>query len=313
MFFRIFIGFVMSNTHILCLVLLCRRKALRKRRFIRLVLCLSASDLLFGSGSLYFGILDLFRTHESYLIQCRFLIHLLAGTTMFSLTQRMQICVEQLNATFVIQKRLFSIVTSHKFTLIALVLTHLPEIIVFLIYTFNDLSLIQCNHGYSSSEETFFRRGIVVLILITVITVCYCIIVIKIKHQHKKQRLLVMSGVQRAMSNDKDKKLRKQMGTLLAIVTVTSLAYLPRVLYNLYLSTLGQFSSGDNLSTLQALNLIVLLNPLVDPFIYFSRLETVRNELKPQCCRGGRVGDAQAGDQNQLEMQPHHLEVYRAT
>lgn len=125
------------------LVILRKKKQIRK--FDRLVIALSVSDIFISLEYLYSLINDSFVDRSTLLYQYQSLItkHLIGGTYVFSLFQTVQICLEQLNATFFPKKRILKVLASKTASVICFTVCHLASLLRFILI-YDHYQAIRC-------------------------------------------------------------------------------------------------------------------------------------------------------------------------
>lgn len=270
--------------HCVCLSLLCSKSHLRQGQFIGLVMCLSISDIVTGIGACYTAFLGKTIYNTENRIHCLLMFNFVGrGSMIFSIFQRVQICMEQLNATFVTKRTVLTALASYKATFVGLGVTFLSTIIWFIVDSF--VLSTPCDRNYASSLEYFASRDIPGLILLSTIIGSYSVIVFRVMRHGQLQKRLRQHEGEKPRRNEHVRIMIRRMITLLIIVGFTVLSYLPRMLFVSSKVVSRDELTQSTFSVFTVLSLMAFINPLVDPFIYIFRLEKVREQFKPGCCR----------------------------
>lgn len=273
--------------HVVSLCLLCSREKLRQSQFIRLVMCLSISDVVVGVGACYLATFGKSIYQPENQIHCLFMTNFVGrGSMIFSIFQRTQICMEQLNATFVAKKKTLTALASYKRMFLGFGVTFLSTIVWFIVDCF--VLDTPCDTGYAQSLEYFASRDVPGLLLLAIMAISYSV-VFRVMGDDKIQQRLAKACNQKPTRSEHTRKMVRRMLTLFIIVGSTIISYMPRMLFVLSNLVSDQQNQGT-FKTFAGLTLMGFIHPLVDPFVYVFRLENVREELKPACCRRNQEG-----------------------
>lgn len=251
---------------------------LKKSRFHTLVLYLSISDC-------FIAVQYIFHTLFNYLDEgaavtlygCMVFKHSLGGTIGFSEWQTLMICLERLQATFPHGKPLLKKLTSNRSVGISFVVCQL--------YTFLPLiyEMTQgpqpCHVSYTTKLTYVISLDVPLLSYYFMIVVLYIIVIWRIAQRNKRwtaeENSTNFARTKRRI--DAMKRMKMNMLTLGIIITVTSLAILPREL-----SAIVSIFVDHNELLLQFVligNYATLLNSLIDPLIYVIRIKEVRDKV----------------------------------
>ncbi|VDI18256.1 Hypothetical predicted protein, partial [Mytilus galloprovincialis] len=248
---------------------------LKNSRFKRLVLYLSVSDTVFLFEAILTSILiDLDDNSSEFNVVCMLVMKLTGGTYMFALYQCFLICMERLNATFITKKIYIQKLTSNRGVVSGFVAFHLISVMQFVIEVStitNNIS--QCNQSTDIVSLTL-ASGLIAIMCIGIVIV-YAIILARTLKKNQRQAELSNSNVAR--------KKHKVLLTLTVVISVSLLANMPRALMVFDLLIVG--FNKTNMFWLRVCNMMVMLNPLLDPVIYIFCLEDFRKQIRKMICR----------------------------
>lgn len=284
-------SFALLSFHIWCLTILCRRKNLRSNRFNRLLLFLSLSDAFTGIEFICTVITRHFTIasdeDRKFLYLCNVLTNTMTGTLIFSIYQTLQICLQQLNATFVQKKRILNMMTSTASSVIGLGGIHVLSLIRFCIDSVT--SPPPCNLLYTATMNFYFTGDFVSTLLMGLVIGCCGVIIIRLRRHNRIMKVKVLTDAQKAKHQTNDARMKKNMITLIVVIALTSMTTVPRQMC-LYVYFLGYITTENLKTVLEILAITVLINPLCDPLVFLLRNEMLRKEFKCKCLRR-RVGD----------------------
>ncbi|CAC5385129.1 unnamed protein product [Mytilus coruscus] len=259
---------------------LSRSKELKKKRILVLALCLSVSDSLIGLEFLYGSILNLLKSNDTgYRYQCMVIRQFISGTIMASLLQTLIICLERINATFIIKQRILTALTSNISVAMCLLLPHVIALVRFGLDTLT--GTFPCGVKYTAKLGFLYLHDIPAIFICCLIALSYGVVIFRITKKQKTIAVQVteLTGNQTEINWNKAFKMRQNMITLGIIIGLTFSSNLPRSVLVLYSYIVG--GSDKAMHYLWAANnIFVLLNPLFDPFIYVLRIEKYREHLK---------------------------------
>ncbi|CAC5382566.1 unnamed protein product [Mytilus coruscus] len=246
-------------------------------------------------------IVQMSNTADNDILQhlCGLMIHLIAGTIVFSLIQTFLICLERLNATFAIPSKLLTFMTNNITIGICFLLTHLCTISAFIVAEVKADDQHKhngCHHEFTMQNTTHLFFDVPNGILVCLITICYVVVIVRMK-RHLNQLISVdtFSETQIKQRRKAIFKMRKNVITLSIIIVLTICGILPRTIYGLYSQSIGEPSSD----IINITNNLLLLNPLFNPFVYVFRIQEFRNRLKCKCMKSNKVGNVSTETANQ--------------
>ncbi|CAG2249468.1 unnamed protein product [Mytilus edulis] len=239
-------------------------------KFKTLVLCLSISDIIVVLEFLSFVIIrytDNGKDTVEY--SCAALKHVMAGTFIFSLYQCFMICLERLNATFATNKRTLHVLTSRRGVCTGSVLIQ----VVTAVHLVDDITRGHkpCTTPSISEPSFVLVFDLPVLLLCVVIVGVYVVIIFRIIRQQSINQNLGLGNTRSADA------MKKSTITLGIIIAVSLVGIMPRVLLAVVSMFTGE-TFTDFWRTLS--NVLLLLNPLLDPIIYVFCVKEFRDHLK---------------------------------
>ncbi|CAC5358858.1 unnamed protein product [Mytilus coruscus] len=249
---------------------------LRKSRFEKLVLHLSISDIIFLVEVITYILLKEFDIglDISYKYACLTVRNLTAGTYIFSLFQCFLICLERLNATFVVDKTAIRGITSGKGVVIGCIICHLGSVL----QTVIEILLFQTSLSVCNTSASSIKTALVIpmTLLCICIILIYLIIVVRIynrQNQHPGSSRNTMTA----------KMTIKAFKTLSVVMSITLIANIPSCIISLYSEFFGRTETISR--WIVYCNTLVIVNPLLDPIIYVFRLEDFRDKIAGVFCR----------------------------
>ncbi|CAC5386558.1 TAAR [Mytilus coruscus] len=239
-------------------------------KFKTLVLCLSISDITLVLEVLSFIITSYTDNGKDTVeYSCAALKHVMAGTFIFSLYQCFVICLERLNATFATNKGYLHVITSLRGVCTCFVLIQ----VVMALHLVNDITRGHkpCTTPSISVPSFVLVVDLPVLLLCIAIVGVYIVIIFRIVRQQSINQTL---GLGNARSAD---VMKKSAITLGIIIAVSLVGIMPRPL----LAVVSMFTGKTFTSFWMTLsNVLLLLNPLVDPIIYVFCVKEFGDKLK---------------------------------
>lgn len=274
LFAAVVFGFCSFLFHIWSLTVLCRFNNIRKNRFLCLVLNLSLSDAAASAEIIVFAILLSLGINE-----CVF-YHIVTGTLTFSLFQTFQICLYQLNATFVRKKRILQILTSKISSILGFVFTHVLTLAVYFVnVTFTSHTL---EPDCTINLIFYYSIDIPIVALLFSISFITCVNIVRIKRRIENNQEH-MTEREKQKASKKRARIRQNMVTLSMVIMVTLIAYTPVEVYVLLYQIGFLVVSDETIMDYATVTVLVLLNPLLDPVIYLIRMKIVRDKLRKIC------------------------------
>lgn len=266
--------------NLLAVGFLLRSKNLKKSRFNTLVLYLSISDCCLLVQIIIHTFFEQFKDdNDGGLYGCMVMKHSMGGTLCFTQWQTAMICMERLQATFQREIRILKKLTSIRSLGISFFASQLYSILP-LVYEISQ-GPQPCDPSYTFRKSFLFSVDIPLFCTYWALVTLYAVVIYRMVNIVREWKAEVSTGhtlTRNRLSNIK--RMKMNMVTLGIILVVTSLAVLPREVCSV-VSTFVDLN--DRLLKFgQIGNYVILLNPLIDPFIYVLRIEEVRNTIL--CC-----------------------------
>lgn len=243
---------------------------LRGSTFNKLVLTLSISDILFLVESIVNIIFHEFNPglNLTFDYACVVLINLTGGTYVFSTYQCFLICIERLNATFVTESKHIKRITSNKGCMFGCFAIHMISVVQITIDIFQFQSDSHgCKSRASNDVIGLLVRIPVALICISIVIV-YTITLLRIYRVHQNQ-----PGSPN--SDSQIQRMHKAIKTVGVLIVVMLIAYGPACVVYLY-----SVLKNETYSWIGYCNALLVLNPLLDPFIYLFCMNDFRSLVK---------------------------------
>ncbi|CAC5386561.1 TAAR [Mytilus coruscus] len=239
-------------------------------KFKILVLCLSISDITFVLEiQSFITIADNDNGKDTVTYSCATLKHIIAGTFIFSFYQRFLICLKRLNATFSTNNSYLHVITSPKGVCVGFVLIQ----VVMALHLVNDITRGHkpCRTPSILVPSFVLVADLPILLLCISIVGVYVVIIFRIARQQSMNQNL---GLGNARSADAMKKNAIILGI---IIVVSLVGTMPRSILAVVSMLTGKAPTffWRTLS-----NVLLLINPLVDPIIYVFCVKEFRNKLK---------------------------------
>lgn len=280
--------------HICTVIVLAKTKSLLKNKFVCLALILSLSDGTLMLEKILHEVFvyscNNFNNKETWQYFCLMLKHLVASTIIFSQFQTFLICLERLNATFVVPNRILKWMTN---TITIGICFLGMQALSILAFTFTTNTVHDpdepngCQPKLTITKGTFIKFDVPNGVLIFLIAICYVIVMIRMKERQKQS--VVLNHVTKTQIDRQNKailNMRKNVITLTFLVLVTFFAILPRTVYGMYC----QYREESSPDVITITNNMLLINPLLDPFVYVFRIREFRDRLKCKCLKRNTIG-----------------------
>lgn len=279
-FYALILSLIALTINLLAVGFLLRSKNLKKSRFNTLVLYLSISDCcLLVQIILHTFFEHVFEDTAAGLYGCMGMKHSIGGTVCFTEWQMAMICMERLQATFQHEIPILKKLTSARSLGISFVASQLYSFVP-LAYEISQ-GPQPCHASYTLRPSLKYSIDIPLFCTYWALVTLYGVIIYRMVKIIRKWTTELETGhtlTRNRLNNIK--RMKMNMVTLGIILAVTTLAVLPReicaivstfVAHNEFLQKFIQFG-----------NYVLLLNPLIDPFIYVLRIEEVRKKVS--CC-----------------------------
>ncbi|CAC5424621.1 F2RL1 [Mytilus coruscus] len=272
--------------HVFAAVALAKTRELTKNRFFRLGLFLIISDACVMVEYAWHTLAmntNNYNTDGAHQGQCLVLKHFIPAAIQSSLSLTILMCLQRLNATLRTPKQILKVLTSD----IAIGLGFLFPHIYFLcrcILEFVDktqrVQFPPCAPKYNTQKRFLLFADVPNSLFVAVIAICYVVVILRIIRNRRQVNVIGnLSDLQLQQKKKAALRMRYNIITLSCIIMVTACSMLPRTLYGLYTNLTGT----TNEEIVRVTNNLLLLNPLVDPFIYIFSIKEVRRQLKCRC------------------------------
>lgn len=278
--------------HICAIIQLSKKGQLSKNRFFLLSLILIISDSLLTIEFAWFLIVRLtvdFSTNGSYQYQCLVLIHLAPAMIHCSLLMTLFLCLQRLNATFRAPTRILKMFTSNIAVGLGLLLIHVYVLCHFvweLKRTKTQGEPYPCELQYYSQPTFAIFMEVPNLVFVTLIWSCYAFVILRMyKSQQKTDGIEGLSEFQIKQKRKATLRMRYNFITLGCIIFVTACSMLPRTLNGMY----SYISETENSDVIKTTNELLLLSPLVDPFVYIFRVKKIHPRLIYNCFKSNTI------------------------
>ena len=143
-----------------------------------------------------------------------------------------------------------------------------------------------CGTKYSTQKHFLLFVDVPNALFVAMIAFCYLGVILRIIRNRRQVNVNGnLTDLQVQQKTKATLRMRNSMITLGCIIIVTTVSILPRTLYGLY----ANIANTINEEIVKATNNLLLLNPLVDPFIYIFSIEEVRHQLICKCRQTNRT------------------------
>ena len=278
---------ILFVVHIFAAVALVKTRKLGKNRFFKLAFFLIISDAYLMIVYAWHTIImntNYYNTEGAHQDQCLVMIHFIPASIQYSLLMTILMCLHRLNAIFRTPKQLLTLLTSN----IAIGLGFLFSHIYFFVRgVLEFLGKIQheefsCGPKYKAQKRFLLFVDVPNALFVAVIVFCYVIVILRIIRNRRQVNVIGnLTDLQLQQKKRAALRMRNNMIIFSCIIIVTAVSILPRTLYGLYVNFTG--TTDDDI--VRATNNLLLLNPLVDPFIYIFSIKEVRSKLTCKFCQ----------------------------
>lgn len=279
--------------NVLSFIILLRSTALRKKRFYCLALYLSISNAVIGLEILMFIIVEEYLKTTlaviTYTSLCTIVKVLCAGTVLFSIYQKLTICLERFNATLQMSNRVLKQLTSGKAITLVFVVAHIyPSMAPITEHVRNENTCVVLS---STVRILAFE---IPAMLLTILTVgFYALTIARVIRRHKKNQISIaptssssqgQQGSQSQTGHGKEstKRMKRNVFTLGFIIVLGLVSVLPRCC-----TSLIAFLNENTASTTKAMqygNQFLFINAICDPIVYTLRIRQFRQKLQCSLC-----------------------------
>lgn len=277
---------LLFGIHVCAIFALARNGRILKTRFTRLALFLIISDACMMVEYIWHVVvvntteINANGPHQNL---CIVLKHIVPAMVEFSLILTLLMCLERLNATFITPNRGLKCLTSNISVGVSLFIIHVYMLVrcILEINGGRHPNVPQgCNPKYSTQQNFLLYVDVLSGVFVSLIAFFYFILMIKLlSRQRRVDTIESLSDVQVEQKKKEALRMRRCIITLSCIIAVTSCSVLPRTLYGLYIN----INNNINNDIIRITNNLLLLNPLIDPFVYIFRIKELRRRLKCKC------------------------------
>ncbi|CAC5381812.1 unnamed protein product [Mytilus coruscus] len=283
--------FILFGVHIFAAVALAKTQKLAKNGFFRLAFFLIISDaclmIEYAWHTIVMNTND-FYTHGGHQDQCLVLVHFIPAAIQSSLLMTILMCLQRLNATFRTPKQMLKILTSDIAIGLGFLFSHIYFLVRGVLEFLDKIQRVEfpCGPKYKTQKRFLLFVDVPNALFVAMIAFCYVVVILRIIRNRRQVNVIGnLSNLQLQQKNKAVLRMRYNMITLTSIIIVTAVSILPRTLYGLY----ANFTDTINEEIVRATNNLLLLNPLVDPFIYIFRIKEVRRQLICRCWQTSRT------------------------
>ncbi|CAG2230247.1 unnamed protein product [Mytilus edulis] len=195
-------------------------------------------------------------------------------------------CLHRLNATFTRPNRVLSTLTSNIAIGLGFVLVHVYVGVRCLFELLHPHVPLPCDPLYNTQKDFLLFVDVPNAIVVSLIACCYIVVICRIRmKKYLVMEITTLSETQILQQRKASLRLRYNTITLSCIIVVTACAILPRTIYGLFINV----SDNINDEIIKATNNLILMNPLVDPFIYIFRIKEIRSQFVIRCFRSNKT------------------------
>ena len=274
--------------HVLAAVTLAKTRKLAKNRFFRLAFYLIITDACLMIEYVWKVIttnIKDFSIDGPHQYHCIVMIHLCPAAILCSLLMTFSMCLHRLNATFTTPKRVLSALTSNLTIGLGFLFIHVYVLLRCVLELLNPRVPLPCDPLYNTQKSFLLFVDVPFAILISLIACCYIVVIWRIRTNQYIMEIATLSVEQIQQQRKASLRMRYNTITLSCTIVVTACAILPRTIYGLYVNV----SDNINSEIIQASNNLLLINPLVDPFIYIFRIKEIRSQFVSRCYRSNKT------------------------
>ncbi|VDI47569.1 Hypothetical predicted protein [Mytilus galloprovincialis] len=285
------LGFILGlcialfGAHVFAAVALAKTRQLTKNKFFRLAFFLILNDAFMMIEYAWHTILmntNDFYTDGPHQDQCLVLLHLIPASILSSLWMTFSMCLQRINATMVVSKRVLNILTSTIAIGLGFLFTHVYFLSRCVLEFIQKVQRVQfpCAPNYNTQKRFLMFMDTPNALFVTCIACSYLVLILRIFRKRKPiNGTKNLSELQIQRERKAALRTRHNMITLSCIIIITAVSILPRTCYGLYVNFTGTIDDD----IVRATNNLLLLNPLVDPIIYIFRIKEVRCQLICRC------------------------------
>ncbi|CAG2195551.1 MC2R [Mytilus edulis] len=217
---------------------------------------------------------------------CIVMVHLSPAAILCSLLMTFYMCLHRLNATFTIPNRVLSALTSSIAIGLGFLFVHVYVLFRCVLELLSTRVPLPCDPLYNTQKSFLLFVDVPNAIFVSLIACCYIVVIWRIrKKQYLVMEIATLSEEQIKQQRKASLRMRYNMITLGCIIVVTACSILPRTVYGLYINV----SDNINPEIVRATNNLLLINPLVDPFIYIFRIKEIRSQFARRCFRSNKT------------------------
>lgn len=291
--FSFFLAMLAVVLNVLSFIILLRSTTLRKKRFYCLALYLSISNAVIGLEFLMFIIVEAYLKSAlaviTYTSLCTIVKVLCAGTVLFSIYQKLTICLERFNATLQISNRVLKQLTSGKAITLVFVVAHIyPSMAPITEHIRNENTCVVLS---STVRILAFE---IPAMLLTILTVgFYSLTIARVIRRHNKNQIAIaptsscsqsQQGPQGQSGHGKEstKRMKRNVFTLGFIIVLGLVSILP-----ICCTSLIAILNENTASTTTAMkygNQFLFINAICDPIVYTLRIRQFRQKLQCSFC-----------------------------
>ncbi|CAC5392859.1 unnamed protein product [Mytilus coruscus] len=223
--------------------------------------------------------------------QCLFVTHIVPAALLSSLLMIFIMCLHRLNATFTVKKRILTVLTNDVAIGLGFLFSHVYYLFRCVLEFVDNVQRVEfpCSPKYNTQKRFLFYADVMHALFVTMIACCYIAVIIRmIRNRKKDNGIESLSELQIYQQRIRELRMRYNMITLSCIILITACSVLPRTIFALYINITGTLN-GD---IVRATNNMLLLNPLIDPFIYIFRIKEVRRQVICRCFRSNQTTPA---------------------
>ncbi|CAC5412868.1 PTGIR [Mytilus coruscus] len=277
------------GVHVMAAVMLAKIRQIAKNRFFRMAFYLIISDACLMIEYVWLTIimntndLGIDGPHQDH---CLVLGHLCPAAIQCSLLMTFCMCLHRLNATFTAPKRVLKMLTSNIAIGLGFVFIHVYVLLRCVLELLDELALLPCEPLYNTQKNFLLFIDGPNAIFVLLIACCYIVVIWRMRmNRHLVNETESLSKLQIQQRRKASLRMRYNLITLSCIIVVTACSILPRTLYGLYINVNDNINGEINRAT----NNLLLLNPLVDPFIYILRIKEIRCQFVCKCFHSNKI------------------------
>ncbi|CAC5399750.1 unnamed protein product [Mytilus coruscus] len=277
------------GVHVMAAVMLAKTRKISKNRFFRMAFYLIITDAILMIEYVWLTVimntndLGIDGPHQNH---CLVMGHLFPAAILCSLLMTLCMCLHRLNATFTTPKHILNVLTSNIAIGLGFICIHAYVLLRCFLELLDELVPLPCEPIYNTQKNFLLFIDGPNAIFVLLIACCYIVVILRTRmSRHLITETESLSQQQIQQRRKASLRMWYNMITLGCIIVVTACSILPRTIYGLYINV------NDNINgeIIRATNNMLLLNPLVDPFIYIFRIKEVRSQLVNRCFKSNRT------------------------